>query len=317
MSERTWGFNSPLAHPVPASEAGLGCVVRFPSLRVRVLVGAAIAVSASCEASGDVAPSGTSYRPVRGDAPVIVAAGDIACPGDPCAPERATAALVARIDPTIVLALGDNQYTNGTLAEFERSYDVTWGTFKERTYPVPGNHEYRTREAAGYFGYFGKRASPGTDGDYGIDVGRWRLVALNSAAEGAITARQLDRVSADLRRSDAMCELAFWHHPRWSSGAVEGSDPEPDLGRLWEVLVEHGVDIVLNGHAHQYERFDALDAEGNVDGAAGIRQFVVGTGGGTPIASRTLRSPAPGSASPTSMACSSSSCTLGRTRGGS
>ena len=114
-----------------------------------------------------------------------------------------------------------------------------------------------------------------------------------------------------------MCELAFWHHPRWSSGAVEGSDPEPDLGRLWEVLVEHGVDVVLNGHAHQYERFDALDAEGNVDAATGIRQFVVGTGGGTPH--RFEDTPVTGSrsASPTSMACSSSSCTLGRTRGGS
>ncbi|MGH2540689.1 MAG: metallophosphoesterase family protein, partial [Actinomycetota bacterium] len=205
-------------------------------------------------------------------------------PGEPCDPQRGTAALVRRIDPVVVLALGDNQYTNGTLGEFEASYDPTWGAFLARTRPVPGNHEYRTDGAAGYFEYFGARASPGSDGDYGFDVGRWRLVALNSAVDGAITAAQLEWVRSDLREADRRCELAYWHHPRFSSGTVEGNDPTPDLEALWAVLVDEGVDIVLNGHAHQYERFAPLDADGRPSEEAGIREFVVGTGGGTPHA---------------------------------
>jgi 3',5'-cyclic AMP phosphodiesterase CpdA len=214
----------------------------------------------------------------------VVAAGDIACPGDPCDGQRATAALVRRIDPVVVLALGDNQYTNGTLAEFEASYDPTWGEFRARTRPVPGNHEYRTDDAAGYFDYFGARASPQTHGDDAFDVGRWRVVALNSAAEGAITEDQLDWVRSELADADRRCELVYWHHPLFSSGAVEGNDPTPDLEALWALLVGEGVDVVLNGHAHQYERFAPLDADGRPSEETGIREFVVGTGGATPHA---------------------------------
>jgi 3',5'-cyclic AMP phosphodiesterase CpdA len=237
-------------------------------------------VTTACEALRDPAPSGTEWRPATGGHPVVVAAGDIACPGAaPCDPERSTAALIERMDAAAVLALGDTQYTDGTLAEYEASYDRSWGAFKDRTHPVPGNHEYRTVGAAGYFDYFGSRARTG---DYGFDLGTWRLVAVDSAVDGAISGEQLDRVRSDLERSDRRCELAFWHHPRFSSGAVEGSDPVPELRALWTTLYEQGVDVVLNGHAHQYERFAPLDPEGNLDEAAGIREFVVGTGGGTP-----------------------------------
>ena len=243
--------------------------------------GAALAIAA-CDPLAGPEPTGPEWRPVTGDHPVVAAAGDIACPGDPCDLERSTAELIERMDPAAVLALGDNQYTNGTLAEFEASYDRTWGAFKERTYPVPGNHEYRTTDAAGFFGYFGARASPRTEGDYSFDLGTWHVVAVNSASAGAIGEEQLDRVRSALERSNCRCELAYWHHPRYSSGAVEGHDPNPDLGPLWRLLNRHGVDVVLNGHAHHYERFAPLDAEGRLDESAGIREFVVGTGGGTP-----------------------------------
>lgn len=239
-------------------------------------------VTATCEPGRP--PDGRPYRPLTGEHPVVVAAGDIACPGDPCDQQRETAAIVRRIDPTVVLALGDNQYTNGTLAEFEASYDPTWGEFLARTRPVPGNHEYRTDDAAGYFDYFGARASPQTHGDYAFDVGRWRVVALNSAAGGAITQEQIEWVRSDLHDADRRCELAYWHHPLFSSGAIEGNDPTPDLEALWALLVDEGVDVVLNGHAHQYERFAPLDADGQLSEETGIREFVVGTGGGTPHA---------------------------------
>ncbi|HEY7761414.1 MAG TPA: metallophosphoesterase, partial [Actinomycetota bacterium] len=211
-----------------------------------------------------------------------MAAGDIACPGEPCEPERGTAALIERIGPDVVLALGDTQYREGALADFRASYDRTWGAFRSVTRPVPGNHEYRTTDAAGYFAYFGSVAAAEDGGDYSFRLGRWLLVAINSAAPGAITPAQLDRVQAQLEATPGRCQLVYWHHPRSSSGAVEGSDPIPDLDPLWSLLLEHGVEVVLNGHAHQYERFAPLGADDEIDDAAGIRGFVVGTGGGEP-----------------------------------
>ena len=212
----------------------------------------------------------------------MVAAGDIACPGDPCDPERDTAALVERIGPDMVLALGDTQYREGALEDFRASYDRTWGAFKAITRPVPGNHEYRTAGARGYSAYFGAVAAMEEGGDYSFQLGRWLLVAMNSAAPDAITSAQLDRLQTGLEASPRRCELVYWHHPRFSSGAVEGNDPMPDLDALWSLLLEHGVDVVLNGHSHQYERFAPLGADDAVDDAAGIREFVVGTGGGEP-----------------------------------
>ena len=212
----------------------------------------------------------------------MAAAGDIACPGPPCDPERSTAAIVSRIDPDLVLALGDTQYREGSLAEFGASYDRSWGAFKALTRPVPGNHEYRTTDAAGYFAYFGSAAAGENGGDYSFDLGRWHVIAVNSAFPGAITDRQLDWVREDLEASAHRCEIAYWHHPRFSSGAVEGNDPTPELGSLWTALYGEGVEVVLNGHAHQYERFAPLDGNGAIDVAKGIREFVVGTGGGTP-----------------------------------
>jgi 3',5'-cyclic AMP phosphodiesterase CpdA len=232
----------------------------------------------ACDPSAD--PSGRPFRRLSGRYPVVVAAGDIACPGEPCDPERTTAAMVERIGPDVVLALGDTQYREGALADFRASYALTWGAFRSITKPVPGNHEYRTTGAAGYFEYFGSAAAAEDGGDYSFVLGRWLLVAINSAAPGAITPAQLDRVQAQLEATPRRCQLVYWHHPYSSSGAVEGSDPLPDLDQLWTLLLEHGVDVVLNGHAHQYERFAPLGSDGVDD--AGIRGFVVGTGGGEP-----------------------------------
>jgi hypothetical protein len=96
--------------------------------------------------------------------PVITAAGDIAHEGEPNRPQRRTARLVLSIDPTAALTLGDNQYPDGELADFMASYDPTWGRFKSITRPVPGNHDYHTQGADGYFDYFGRRATAATAG---------------------------------------------------------------------------------------------------------------------------------------------------------
>lgn len=208
-------------------------------------------------------------------APVITAAGDIAHEGQPNRPQRGTARLVLSIEPTAALTLGDNQYPDGELADFKASYDPTWGRFKNITRPVPGNHD-QTEGSDGYFDYFGRRAQRGNGGYYSFDLGSWHLVAVNSGP-GSISDEQLDWIRRDLRRSDATCELAYWHHPRWSSGTNHGSDE--DVADLWRVLFRQGVDVVLNGHEHNYERFAPLSPSGLREPRTGIREFVVGTGG--------------------------------------
>ena len=214
--------------------------------------------------------------PVEARRRVIVAAGDIACRGEPCASQRRTARLIGRIDPQAVLPLGDTQYERGRLADYRSSYDPTWGRFRGRTYPTPGNHEYLTSGAAGYFAYFGRRARPRTDGHYSYDLGAWHLLSINSG-RGRISARQLRWVRRNLRNDGHRCELAYWHHPRWSSGRDHGSDE--DMAALWTVLFRQGVDVVLNGHDHGYERFAKLNATGHRAPRTGVREFVVGTGG--------------------------------------
>jgi len=207
---------------------------------------------------------------------VITAAGDIADGGAPNAAQKATARLVRRIDPNVALTLGDNQYPDGELADYRASYDPTWGRFVRITRPVPGNHDYHVAGAKGYFRYFGRRAHRNHGGYYSYDVGTWHLLALNSKS-GWITDRQLRWVRRDLRADHSRCELAYWHHPRWSSGSEHGSSDA--FGRLWHALFRAGVDVVLNAHEHNYERFAPLTPAGKVAPRKGIREFVVGTGG--------------------------------------
>jgi calcineurin-like phosphoesterase family protein len=207
--------------------------------------------------------------------PVVTAAGDIAARRRPNEAQTKTAALIRQIDPTAVLTLGDNQYPDGRLRDFRSSYDPTWGVFRSKTYPTAGNHEYHTPNARGYFRYFGRRAHRRHGGYYAFDIGQWHLIAINSG-EGDISAAQLEWIRGDLRLSDARCDLAYWHHPRWSSGE-HGSDTR--MGSLWKVLFGLGVDVVLNGHEHDYERFAPMQPSGKYAPRHGIREFVVGTGG--------------------------------------
>ena len=207
---------------------------------------------------------------------VFIGAGDIAtCTG---AGDEQTAAILDVV-PGTVFTLGDNAYENGTRGEFERCYGPTWGRQLERTWPSPGNHEYETRGAAGYFEYFGARAGDAARGWYADDLNGWRIYALNSNCadiggcdEGSA---QLEWLRADLAAHPTRCSLAYWHHPRFSSGE-HGDNPVMDP--IWETLAESGTDLVLAGHDHDYERFAPLSAGGKPD-AGGMTSFVVGTGG--------------------------------------
>jgi hypothetical protein len=207
---------------------------------------------------------------------VLLAAGDVAECGRKGA--QATARILSR-SPGTVAALGDLAYPDGTAADFA-CYNAAWGAFKGRTRPTPGNHEYNSGSATAYFNYFGAAAGPGDRGYYSYDLGPWHIISLNSncgRAEGCEAGSPQDRwLRRDLARSRRRCTLAYWHHPRFSSGQ-HGDDI--DLRRLWSDLYRAGAEIVLVGHDHDYERFAPQTPSGILDPKRGIREFVVGTGG--------------------------------------
>jgi acid phosphatase type 7 len=209
---------------------------------------------------------------------VIVAVGDIAsCSGTA---DEATARLVSAIEGSTVLTLGDEAYPEGTPEEFHECYKPTWGHFEDRTKPVPGNHEYHTGEAKGYFSYFGKAAGEPGEGYYSYDLGQWHIVALNSNCEevgcGA-SSPQVRWLKADLAKDTKTCTLAYFHYPLFSSGKYRPGIRE--VKPLWEALYAAKVDVVLNGHDHNYQRFAPQNPNGKADPHRGIREFVVGTGG--------------------------------------
>jgi 3',5'-cyclic AMP phosphodiesterase CpdA len=225
-------------------------------------------------------PSDTELPAIEISTPeVFVGAGDIAlCTAD--GNPEATARLLDAIGGT-VFALGDNAYMSGTAEEYRDCYDRTWGRHRIRTRPVPGNHEYESPQAAPYFDYFGFNAGPHGLGYYSFNLGAWHLVALNSNVAVSAGSAQAAWLRADLAANRARCTLAYWHHPRFSSGR-HGN--EARMRDFWQILYEAGADIVLSAHDHTYERFAPQDPEGFPDNEHGIRQFVAGTGGARPSA---------------------------------
>ncbi|MBD8532859.1 metallophosphoesterase [Massilia sp. CFBP 13647] len=258
-------------------------IVRRPGAAWRAALLLACALGTAAESIG-AAPAASADAP---DIQTVYAVGDIArCkhPDPRWSGAADTAAVVGAglaADPqAVVLTLGDHTYPRGTAAEFAGCYDPTWGRFKERTWPSPGNHEYYTKDAAPYFAYFGERAGRGY---YSLRLGQWRIYSLDSNLKGAAQARQLAWLKDELAHEPAAgavapCTLAFWHHPLYSSG---GHGSVPTMRAAWVLLQQAGAELVLSGHDHDYERFAPQDAHGNAD-LRGLRQFVVGTGGAYP-----------------------------------
>jgi hypothetical protein len=243
----------------------------------------------------------------------LVGAGDIA----ECSPDnnaKATAALLANI-PGTVLALGDNVYPHGGPKQYANCYDnykisdgsvfdanrtYWWGKYKARTMPVVGNHEYHSSKVAQpYFDYFSanqivgfkKPAAPVPNttrnpgltpgkGYYAYDRGSWHIVALNSNCNKVggceKTSPQGKWLRNNLANTTKQCTLAYFHHPLYSTG---DNVTNPNVKPLWQILYNNGADVILNGHAHRYERYAPLTPGGKKDLQNGIRQFVVGTGG--------------------------------------
>ena len=178
--------------------------------------------------------------------------------------------------PGTVFTTGDNAYSDGSAANFADCYEPTWGRHKSRTRPTPGNHDYGTSGAAGYFAYFGSRAGTAGAGYYSYDLGDWHIIALNSELSMDAGSAQEQWLRADLAANTRDCILAYWHHPVFSSGPHGGSSE----GRTaFQLLYEAGAEVVLVGHDHNYQRSAPLAPNGQPDPQRGIRQFVVGTGG--------------------------------------
>jgi calcineurin-like phosphoesterase family protein len=306
------GSSGPIEHPGwVAADLDVAVGRRGPVLLALVAASTATARYASGETGetsprlviettvGRGAPAVAAAPPgsAGGDGAVrVVAAGDIVCDPDgaidpeegphvgPTCAQQATSDLALSLRPDAVLPLGDNVYSNGSLARYRRSYQPTWGRLDRISYPVPGNHEYITAaesvEAAGYFAYFRTRAGDVRKGWRSFDLGRWHLIALNgqcppagSCGPGSPQERWL---RADLAAHADACVLAYWHEPRFSSGR-HGNDKR--FATFWDDLYRAGAEIVLNGHDHDYERFASQTPDGRADPNRGIREFVVGTGG--------------------------------------
>jgi PKD repeat protein len=274
----------------------------IPVARTLLVVSATILAVATCrDAQAPVAPQAdppAAISPTVSDpsasvtaastgTAVLVGAGDIAS----CTKttDDATANLLDGIAGE-VFTLGDNAYAGGTAAEYADCYGPTWGRHKARTHPVPGDKDYATTNAPGYFGYFGAAAGDPAKGYYSYDVGGWHVVALNSKISMSASSAQLAWLKADLAASARQCTIAYWHKPRfYSSGTSSTYKP------VWDVLYKAGVEVVMNADRRNYERFAPQTPDGVADPAYGIREFIVGTGGastssfGTPLANSEVR----------------------------
>jgi acid phosphatase type 7 len=226
------------------------------------------------------APTTTMPPPV-----VVAAVGDIGTCGS-----DADEQVAALVDPDVaaVVLLGDIAYDAGTPQQYADCFAPAWEPLRARLRPSPGNHDYGTPGASGYFAWFGAAAGEPGRGWYSFDVGTWHVAVLNSncwAVGGCQPGSEQELwLRADLAAAAGRCTLLAWHHPRWSSGPHGGL---VDVDALWRAAVELGADVVVAGHDHVYERFAPLDADGQP--GDGPISFVVGTGGAARYALRADR----------------------------
>jgi len=183
--------------------------------------------------------------------------------------------LAAILNPNLFIYLGD-VYEKGTLTEFHNWYGTNttnFGRFKTITNPTIGNHEYENGGATGYFDYWNN-----VPDYYSYDAGGWHFVSLNSnSAFQAVNplSAQYQWLQQDLSAHAQICTIVYYHHPLFNIGP-EGSTQS--MADMWRLMAQSGVDIVLNGHDHTYQRWQPLDGNGLPD-PNGVTEFVVGASG--------------------------------------
>jgi hypothetical protein len=258
---RAYQLKAAVSVPDGRLDLGFSATVNRPILQgieaVRASGGSRPAPSTPTPTPTPPTPPAPPAPPASGATRTIAAAGDVSCdPGDPdfnggagkdnACRQKATSDLLVGRKLDAVLVPGDIQYDKGQLSNFRKVYDPTWGRVKSITRPVPGNHEYDTKGAVGYYDYFGSLAGPAGKGFYSFELGNWHLIGLNSECYyGADCAAEQERwLEADLARNAKACTLAYWHHPRFSSGD-HGNDT--NMSELWKAMYDNKVEVVLNG----------------------------------------------------------------------
>jgi hypothetical protein len=203
----------------------------------------------------------------------VLGVGDIGMCGQAAVAQ--TARLVAD-NPGEILLAGDLAYPQGSAANFRDCFNPSWGQFRSRWHPVPGNHEYDSPGAAPYFAYFGDAAGTDGTGYYALIQGEWLILMLNSNVPATRGSAQWEFARAQLAAHRTVCTMAVWHHPLFSSGP---NGPNAMMRDMWALLETNRVEVILNGHDHLYERFARQTSDGRADAVNGIRQFTAGTGG--------------------------------------
>jgi len=260
------------------------------SLRQRVRFFFALAAfAAACGGGGGGGSKGTPGGPTIDPPPIVaqtvvmIGAGDIGdCStlADAGIHARDTARMMDTTTADAIFTAGDNAYPLGSSDDF-KCYENTWGRFKSKTFPVPGNHEYYQPGALPYFQYFGARAGEGgfRTGYYSFNLGNWHIVALNSPLQASGGIDQIMWLKDDLQVNNAKCTMAIWHYPVFTSGPSNGSPESRVMRETWQVLFDAGADLIVNGHDHLYERFAPQSPDGRRNETTGITEIIVGTGG--------------------------------------
>jgi hypothetical protein len=211
--------------------------------------------------------------------------------GSGSANQRAIATQVAAWAPALVLIAGDVVYESGTPSEITARYFEPYAELIDGIPFLPslGNHDFRTDRGQPLLDalVLPTNDEDGTERYYSFDHGNAHFAAVDSNTDLGPGSPQHAWLDADLSRSSATWKFVYFHHPPYSS-SKHGSSLEirRSLGPLLE---ERGVDVVFNGHDHDYERTLPLQAE-TVVGAAedpdytdppGVIYVVTGAGGHT------------------------------------
>lgn len=217
--------------------------------------------------------SPSTGQPSTPGSPLIIAAAGDGASGEINAGKVSN--MINSWNPNLFLYLGD-VYGKGTSTEFYNWYgqpDTFFGRFRAFTNPVVGNHEYEQGAAPGYFDYWDNIPNY-----YSYNAGGWHFIALNSNSANVGVAAgtpQYNWLQADLQANPNVCTIAYFHHPVYNIGP-EG--PKNSMVDIWSLLANNGVEIVLSGHDHDYQRWKPMDANGQPS-SSGMTQFVVGGGG--------------------------------------
>ncbi len=223
----------------------------------------------------------------------VLAFGDS---GNGSAEQRRLADRFMDNDYDLFLHLGDMAYDSGTFPEFEQNVFGVYRRMLHRvpTWPTIGNHEDKTERARPYLDVYSLPEMALRESDqeryYSFDYGDVHFVSIDSN-DGTLIPIALDRSGADddmldwlaqdLAASDAPWKIAFFHHPPYSS-----SSRSPNLGvrsTVVPILEEGGVDLVLAGHNHHYERtFPILQGCLAQRDDSAITYIIAGAGGAGP-----------------------------------